>query len=238
MKNDDITRRNMLTRLGAIVAAATGLSVIEVESLLAQVEKFGTKQSSPKSVLSTKRVALAQKTANKNLKTLKVLIENTTQVFENEYGRVTPTVYKPAMNYFDKANLPRDIVDGNLGVCLQHMGISGQNVIDDLGICSTTNTCNGQKLTGPDDPCEGTNSCNGQNCTGMVSCDGNSCENQKCPKFTNCDKNTQKLVTMDLLNRFKNDPYVQALFTEFKVDNTASLLTKIQARLDNLASPN
>jgi hypothetical protein len=248
MNKDELTRRDVLSRLCTIAAAATGLSVAEVESLFADVtkpqvkkkpaKKKATPEVSPKTVSKTQEAALAKKTADKNLKALKVLLENSKQVFENEYGRVTPVVQKPAKNFFDKGKLPNDMVGGYFDVCPANIGLGGGVTGKvDLGICQGVNICNGQKLTGPDDPCEGTNTCNGQNCTGMVECDDNSCQGQKCSTHVTCGKNTQTLVTVDLLNQFKTDPYVQALFTEFEVNNAAALLTKIKARLGTFARP-
>jgi|WetSurMetagenome_2_1015567.scaffolds.fasta_scaffold205750_1 hypothetical protein len=231
MKMDDFTRRDVLNRLLKIVGLATGLSVVEIQSLLAQRTSSGKTPAAP----LDKKAAGALKKVNKDLKTLKVLLENNIQVFENEFGRATPTVSRPLGKVMSQKKLPPGLQDQIVQVCGRNFSMAGAaNKKAGLGLCIGVNTCAGQDLTGPDGPCTGTNTCSGQSCPHNYICDDNTCQSQKCPKFVDCGKNNESIVNAALLQEFKDDPYVQQLFREFKVNTAPELARQIQLRLQTM----
>ena len=209
-----LSRRDAMDRIVKIIGVATGLSVSQVKGLL--YGQTVLTKSAPAQL--DKKTILLKKTSNAQLKALKVLLENSRQVFENEYGRVTPII-------------SRAVDNRRTNVCVTHFGIPDVNRTVGLGICRDTNTCTGQDLVGPEDPCEKTNDCNGQSCPSMYDCSSNKCENQECPRLVSCGDNQESIFSTGLLDSLRSDIYVQMLFREFNVNTTAALAQSIRTKI-------
>ena len=104
--------------------------------------------------------------------------------------------------------------------------------------CTGTNVCNGQGFSGDSEDengCFGTNICNNQTCDSFSSCDKNACRNQDCGEFNDCPKNIQTIVTTDLLNSYRTDPYIELLFQEFNVTTSKDLVNMLEIKIDAVA---
>lgn len=230
MSKEKINRREAMDRVMRLVALAAGLSASELSLLLAE-----DNEGRPPQKLDRKSI-IAQKAANEEIKILKVFVENTLEVFENEFGRVLPVYEKPIEEFL--TNIPQDMRGQMVNVCGGHFdtGIFKAGKTG-LMFCTGSNTCTGQGIGDSipgGEPCEGTNNCSGQSCPNLTTCPDNTCDDQDCPKLSICGKNKQTIVTAALLERFKADPYVQLLSQEFNVTTAKALAEQISRRLQDL----
>jgi len=229
MGEKGINRRNALDRMIKLIAVAAGLSSAELRALLgSQIQR-----------VQDEKTIIMQKSASKFVKNLKVLIENSRDVFENEFGRVRPVrqvnvkQIVPELNRFLRVDqLQRDrFIDGIADpamFCGKNFGASGEflsGLIEGF-ICAGENSCTGQDVGGGSG-CAGTNECNGQSCDGFV-CAGNDCEGQTCGEFGYCEGNKQSIVSVAELDRFRTDPYIQMLFEKFNVTTSAQLAAQLK----------
>jgi len=219
-------------RVLKIVAVATGLSVSEVKGLL-----FG--QVRLKQTRKQKAVIL-QKSANKSVKLLKVLLENRKDVFESEFGRSTPfrkaakaKVFVDIQSFLpqnqDMRNNFMDHFGDIVNVCGANFGVPGGIPGVEGFICAGVNTCTGQDVDGGSG-CAGTNECNGQSCDSYV-CSGNDCDDQSCDEFDYCENNKSSIIDLEDIDRFRTDPYIQVLFERFNVSTSTDLLAQVNSML-------
>jgi hypothetical protein len=227
---DELSRREATKRLLKLLALATGLSVPEVRALLAAgagAQAVATPtpwfRAAGQPPRLDRKTIVAQKSAANDVKTLKVLLENNRQVFENQFGRSTAIIQRP-LN-------PGKIVN----MCGVNFGMAG--VMDEIGggalglWCQDINTCTGQDLDGGG--CDGMNTCSGQSCS-QAQCDDNKCKDQTCD-LARCGTNVQTIVSAEMLTQFRTDPYIQLLFQEFNVISPDQLAQSVNARLAALA---
>jgi len=222
-KNQEgITRREAMTRIMQIVALAAGISVSDLTFLLSAADA---------------------QTLTK-LKILKVKLSGfDRQVFESEFGHVTPLV--PIKTVPGQIMEPGQII-GDLKGCSVFFALSalGAAACPSLANCGSNssgcpcldscneNVCSGQDYGGGgcwELDCTGTNDCNGQDCPNLTSCGDNECTDQDCPKLTNCEKHKSSLL--DTLNQFRTDQYIQDLMRYFNVTTTQALATQINTMI-------
>jgi len=237
--NGGMTRREATHKILSVIALATGLSISEVRSLLAQVKTITTVKPAPVSTTLSRTTIVPQKAANDKVKALKVLLENSTEVFENEYGRMTPIQTGRMDALFTGKVIPPDLAGNIVNMCGVHFNPAGSG-IGATGVmgCSGTNTCTGQELSGSGgdgEPCWGTNTCSGQKCPQQEMCGDNTCEDQECPKFKFCDKNKESLTSAEYLSDIAGDVYIQLLFQEFNVTTVDALHTQLDKALNTLS---
>lgn len=241
MPKDRVNRREFMGRTMRIVAAAAGLSMAELSEILATDFKQLKPKQRPR---QSQKYSVYQKSANREIKALKVLIENNKAVFENEYGRTTP----PRQQFIPDIGRTGNVcgshfmgggVGGPLDGCGHlFMGVGGQCPV--LGIGGGENTCDGQCVgvgAGPSG-CNGvhltdcgTNKCPRQDCGNLIGCGTNDCSGQKCPKQKSCDKNKQIMLSPTLFEHYKSDPYVRHLMERFNVTNSSALANQVQNML-------
>ncbi len=223
MKNNDLNRRKFMDITMKAIAAAAGISVFELEKLLAAEDM----QVEPKQTTSRQQeYSIYQKTAQAEIKALKVMVENNPDVFENEYGRQIPvqnTNIKNAVNiglitneFARMADLAGRI---NLDFCSNNFDFS--MIGNFSGVCGF-NTCGGQSNG---DFCDD-NDCNFQTCTDMTLCGKNGCGSQECPKNA-CGINNTSLVDQAILQQNMSDPYVQHLMKQFHVVSADALAIQL-----------
>jgi len=232
LAQEKINRRGAMGRVLKIMAVATGLSISEVRSLL--FSQVRTRQA------SKQRAVILRKSANKSVKLLKVLLENSKDVFENEFGRSTPfrktakaKVFVDIQSFLprnqDMRNNFMDHFADIVNVCGANFGVPGGIPGVEGFICAGVNTCTGQDVDGGSG-CAGTNECNGQSCDSYV-CSGNDCDEQSCGEFDYCENNKSSIIDILEIDRFKADPYIQVLFERFNVSTTAELLAQVNSML-------
>ena len=226
MAKEKIGRRKAMNRMMKMVAVAAGLSTHELNALLS-------------SQIRDEKTVVLQKSTSKFVKNLKVLIEDSKNIFENEFGRVSPTRQVRLQQLLPDIQrfLPVDNLQQNRfleGIadpaffCGRNFGLSDafkSGVIEGF-ICAGENSCSGQDVDGGSG-CAGTNECNGQTCDGFV-CAGNDCEGQSCSDFGYCEGNKQSIVSIADLDKFRTDPYIQLLFQKYNVRTTTQLAAQIR----------
>jgi hypothetical protein len=227
----EMARRDAMGMILKTVAAAAGMSVIDLELFLSK----------------------GHAATLVNLKMLKIMLSGMNrQVFEAEFGRVTPrtpTGHAIAANKLQKIMVPGmkpgTLPPGaNMGMsCMVNLGgqqmpgsfcvnLSGCGGNGDSCPClsdCTENVCSGQDFgdetgTGCRGNCP-TNDCNGQSCEGLTSCGDNECSDQSCVSFSSCKTNKRNLV--EVLNTYRTDPYVQGLMRYFNTTNTVQLANQV-----------
>jgi len=232
-----INRRKAINYIYKAIAGSTGVFIfgINARSQKPLKKKSTQKPLKQKPKLNRNRVIM-KKTLNEDIKAIKVLLENNRRVFANEYGRITPVVTKPVTETFPEGNIPGDLnLGGDLSSCMVNFSTDFTQGID---WCTGTNVCNGQGFSGDSEDengCFGTNVCNNQTCDNLSSCDKNACRNQDCGEFNDCPKNIQTIVSADLLDRYKTDPYVELLFQEFNVITSKDLVSMLEIKIDAVA---
>jgi hypothetical protein len=232
MLDDEITRRAAMEKLLKVLALAAGISVTEL--------KF--------------KLSSAEAASQTHLKMLKLMLSNyNRQVFENEFGRITPLkvitqaktgqpatsgqIAKPSQQV-----KPGQFGPGNLMGCPVNMSSNFNAACPNFKDCGsnggsgkcplfsncTTNVCTDQDsgLGGGDGggKCD-TNDCNGQDCGNLGSCGDNECSSQECPFLESCGTNKRDLT--GLLNQFRTDPYIQDLMRYFNVTTSQQLASQI-----------
>jgi len=239
MAKEKLGRRQALDRLLKIIAVATGLSVSELKSLL----------SSPQKELKTQKTIIFRKSANKSVKLLKVLVENSRAVFENEFGRMTPVREIPQTQLLPEIKHIFPRMPKLSEQFLEDMGDIGHLTDRNFGnpdyfkdgiiqgfICAGVNTCSGQDVDGGSG-CAGTNECNGQSCDSYV-CAGNDCDGQNCGTFDYCEGNKtsivcdgeqcdQFIISVGELQQNIRDPYIQLLLDRYNVTRASDLATQL-----------
>jgi len=243
--NEGMTRREATHKILTVIALATGLSISEVRSLLAADKAILNKTVTVKPSIKVTRplsrtLVIPKKSTNDKVKALKVLLENSVEVFENEYGRSTPVQTGRVDELLVGKTLPPGMAGDIVNVCGTHFDPSGfgSGAVGLVG-CSGANTCTGQDLTGSGgdgEPCWGTNDCNGQSCPKMGICTDNTCEDQDCPKLGICEKNNQSLTTADFLSDVTNDAYIGLLLQEFNVTTVEALQNLLNDTLNSLST--
>ncbi|MDJ0763527.1 MAG: hypothetical protein QNJ97_11115 [Myxococcota bacterium] len=243
MSDNGMTRRGAMNKLMQLVAAAAGISVADLDALLAAEAKKGKKPlkkpSAPKSKPAVSKSAIS---AGDALDALKVKLSGYSgKVFESVYGKTTP------IRSMSEMQLPRDVTPGGPGsmgcvvnfgggigggatgaaACpaLEFCGSFGGSACPSLDTCGD-NVCSGQDYGGESGGCMGVNDCNDQDCTELEVCGDNECTEQNCPSLNGCGKNKQGLVS--ILDQFKTDPYVQDLLRHFNVATSTKLAPKLE----------
>lgn len=228
MAHYELTRREALKRLAVLVAAAAGVSITDVQELLAaEVMPLGKRpQTMPKLKPETKEALTA----------LIVLLSGKQQVFESHYGRVTPIV-KRTINgkqisqcrtlYLSGAGPRQQRPDG----CMTYVMANGTGSVHNGLDCTSRHSCNGEEM-GPGSWCRGTNTCNGQDCVlsqcpsnncpnqgcTLGQCSGNGCEDQDC-SLSKCDRDDKINISAETMGAFRNDPFVQDLMRQFRTQD-------------------
>jgi hypothetical protein len=214
MTKNVLTRRDATNRIMKTVAAAAGLSVLDLKRVLAA--QAGQRNSPSSDALADQ------------LKALRTLIAGRREVFVSEYGRMTPIdpkVIRPGQN------LP----------CPAHFFGAGDPLASGSCAwlnCDGTNTCAGQCLGdgggAPDCPkggeCTGTNSCDGQTCSTQKECHPNNCPGNDCGLLGNC-KPANNQILSDLLAPLSGERYVQDLMRQYRITGTTALAGKLDALL-------
>ena len=233
MSEEKITRRGAMGRILKMVALSAGISVSQLTTILSA--KAGTFKST--------RFATVKDSARIKLKMLKVKLSGyNKRVFHSEFGRVTPL--KPV----SQMRIP------GLGKGIQGMGCGvhsfgiggthGASSCPSFTICTSNmdtncpsllgcrrNQCDDQAYGGDGEGSCVANDCDGQDCSNLSSCNGNDCHDQNCPNLTVCDRSASLADLADLLNRFKNDPYVQNLMGYFHITNTRQLARQVNSMI-------
>ncbi len=235
MGEKSLNRRNAMNRMLKLVGVAAGLSSAELRVLLgSQVQRVQTVQR-----VQDEKTIIMQKSTSKFVKNLKVMIENSRDVFENEFGRVRPArqmsvdQITPELNRilrFDQSQVDQflDVMADSAFFCGKNFGVSDEflsGLIEGF-ICAGENSCSEQDVGGGSG-CAGTNECNEQSCDFFV-CAGNDCEGQTCGDFGYCEGNKQSIVSVAELDRFRTDPYIQLLFDKFNVTTSAQLAAQLK----------
>lgn len=204
MPKEKLDRRGFVSATLKIVAALAGMELADFRQLLAEnTDGLTSAESQEYSIL--------QRSADRQVKALKVLIENDPRVFENEYGRITPL----EKGYFDPRN------PGSLLTMCRIEWFKPGGIVDSCKIVyQAGGSCGGLKNCA-------TNACGRQTCGKLESCtDVNSCSGQVCPGFGSCGTNTQS-IRSSFLENFKSDPYIQYLFKRFGVTTAQALETQV-----------
>jgi len=115
---EELTRREATQKILSVIALATGLSISEVRSLLAE-DKTATAIEPVKPLNRTE--VIKQKATSDKVKALKVLLENRVEVFESEYGRTTP-IQKVKIDTLYPADkiVPPDLAGSIVNMCAVH----------------------------------------------------------------------------------------------------------------------
>jgi hypothetical protein len=200
------TRRDALREIVGAVAAAAGLSELEVGELLAQVQK----------VPDLARLAKIHTTDNA-VKALKVLLAPKGQgarVFESEFGR------KPALKPLTDPKTGQATCTAYLGTGTSCLALGcGVVVCNALG--RDYQAGGGRELPGP-------GNVSSQSSTGFNKTEGciALCNGQLIvPKTAGARINPQWLGTV------RNDPYIKALMREYGVDTAEGLETQLTQAL-------
>lgn len=207
MPKVNFNRRDFMTHIIKVMAVVTGLSVSEVERLLASGSRGIAGNLDPG---LQQRYNIHQKSSDDEIKALKVLIEDNRRIFESQYGRITPIEKK------ENPKKPGDF----LRFCRVEFGGSG----------SVVDSCDSFYGKGPTCPvftgCT-KNNCNGQNCPRFASCGDNICPGQTCPKHAGCSGINKMILGKSFFEKFESDPYVQHLFERFEATTANQLATQV-----------
>ncbi len=205
MQKKRFGRRNFMLEVIKIMAIAAGLSVEEVNQLLASGEEIATRLD-PATI---QQYSIYQKSSLGKIKALKVLIEDNRKIFESEYGRITPIIE------VEDPKRPGEY----LRVCRVQFGRAG-DIIDTCGsFYGKGGECGKQKKCG-------NNSCGGQRCPILNDCGTLSCSGIKCDQLIGCD-DVILSITSSLFEEFKSDPYIQHLFKRFEVTTSTALADQV-----------
>jgi hypothetical protein len=235
MPKGQITRREAMSQVTKIVAMAAGLSASELTKLLSA-------QIPPPPGGTTTSPVILQKSASDAIKRLKSILENSQAVFESQYGRVTPVQKVSVNTLLPKLGsiLPRDTIQrqkyldqlAGMGSCMTQFssGVAGGGALGET-VCMDINICAGQESGG----CAGTNACIGQSCS-MFNCGRDGCIGQEacnCPGEQKiCGQVVGAVVSIEDLERYRADPYINLLFTRYKVSTAQELSAQINHVLD------
>jgi hypothetical protein len=150
-------------------------------------------------------------------------------VFENEFGRQAP-IQKVRIEQVLSPNLIQPPLVGTMvNDCPVNFSISANNFTSGF-TCSGQNFCTGQDVG--DGGCN-TNECNGQACDAYA-CGHNDCDEQGCGLFEFCErKHSDALVDLQMLERFRADPYIIHLRNRFKVTTTQALARQLNSMFRN-----
>lgn len=195
-------RRDFISQAAKVIAMAAGLSAVEVRRLLG-VDGGGS--SAP-----AEEYSVLQKSAEAKIKALKVLLENSLPVFENEYGRVTPL----EKGYFDAKN-PKSLIT----MCRVEW-LQADEIVHDCRVvhapgasCGTLVTCGG-------------NACGEQDCPALRFCGGIGCGKQSCPLLGR-SAGKPEWTNSSFYAQFRSDPYIQHLFRRFQATSAEELAAQV-----------
>jgi len=247
MFDDEISRREAMEKLLAMVALAAGVGVAD-----------------------SKLFAQAVRKANPvALKFLKLRLSGLDrQVFTSEFGRSRPLVpaaqvkisksvaglstakTKAAIQTRPGQAVQPGSVSGAMGCQVNFPGAGGPGAAgaapcptfaacgmfsDDGGsgcpgfsLCGD-NICNGQDAGGDGGMCTGVNDCNGQDCGDLNTCGDNECTSQNCPNLSGCGINKRDIV--GLIEQFRNDPYIQGLMQQLHTTNVNNLAAQVESMI-------
>ena len=210
MLDKKLDRRDFISSVMKILAITTGLSVNQVHQLIAGNKEMSMNIGSS----GLQRYSIYQKSSDKAIKNLKVLIEDSKRIFESEFGRITPV---------ERVKDPEKPGD-YLIMCRVEWGSSG-NIIDSCGShYEKGGTCGKLK------DCEN-NSCNGQKCPELLGCDILSCSGLGCPTLVGCGSVTLSFRD-SFFEKYKSDSYVKHLFERFEVTTSSELATQVKNLLE------
>ena len=209
------------------VAAGAGLSLADSRLLLAMQGK----QTS----------ALSSEEAKAQFKTLKVLVMQSRQVFETEYGRVTPVVQKQLkgqMVSYCGRNFQETAYQNKVwSQCAINYSMAGCKVFAQLD-CED-NTCTGQNAK-TDDPsgsrCSVRNSCDGQSCNSFRCLGVNGCRGQdeNCGGFDGCGSNSQghMLQFKAVVEQFAQEQFMKDLFNKHGVSTSEAMAEALDKMME------
>ena len=202
MTKEKYSRRDFISQAVKVIAVAAGLSAAEVRRLLGA---DGGRPSVP-----GEEYSVFQKSAEAKIKALKVLIEDNRQVFENEYGRITP----PEKGYFD-AKDPKSLITMCRVAWLQpDESVHDCRVVHAPGAsCGYLMYCTG-------------NSCGNQQCPRLDGCGQNGCGKQQCP-MVNKISGKAEWTDSSFYVQFRSDPYIQHLFRRFRLTSAEELAAQV-----------
>jgi hypothetical protein len=190
-----------------MIATAVGMQAADLRRLLA---KGG--DAAP---LGNQEYSIYQRSANAQIKALKVLIENNQKVFESEYGRITPL----EKDYFSSKD-PTFLMTLCRIECLDPGDIvQSCRAVYGKGSCPELREC-------------GDNTCDRQSCPNLKSCGTDECPGQKCPTLTGCGTKVSQVLDKSLFVEFKSDPYIQYLFKRFDVTTAEALANQVNDLLN------
>ena len=227
-----------MARLTKIVAMAAGMSTLQVSRLFA-LEKVKTPAPKATTVKRPSNLKNLDKVNAKNekVKILKVLLQNKRSVFEAEFGRETP-----AYVIRNPKNIPpkyRDFLQGfdvkpGMMICgVEWLG-AGEIMQCDAGLLCGANFISGMSgaVAGncADNDCNlCSHGCGGEAhlmCMGDFTCPHVSCSPE------NLYNGIQGFANAGFFDRYRQDPYVHALFQEFNVKTSRELAREIKSMLN------
>lgn len=202
MTKDELSRRHFMSHTLKMIAAAAGMRVVDLHRLLAQGGEAALGRNPEYSIY--------QRSANAQIKALKVLIENNPRIFENEYGRITPL----EKGYFDGKD------PGSLITLCRIDFFDPGDIVQTCGAVYGKGSCPNLRECG-------NNTCDRQSCPNLKTCGTDECPGQKCPTLGGCGTKVSQVLDKSLFVEFNSDPYVQYLFKKFNVTTAEALAGQV-----------
>jgi hypothetical protein len=225
-----------MARLTKIIAMAAGISTLQVSRL------FGLEKAKTpiKNVTSAKKPIRIEnldriKTKNEKVKIFKVMLQNKRSVFEAEFGRETPAYVIKNPN-----NVPKrysDFLEGfdvkpGMMICGVEWIGAGEIAHCNAGLLCGTNFISGNGSVAGNCADNGCNLCS-HGCGGEahLMCSEHVCPSVNCGP-TNYYNGIHEFANPGFFDRYRQDPYIHALFQEFQVRTSQELARDIKSMLN------